>query len=72
MAGITRAQAQQHLDTWLAADIAVASGQSYMIGSRRLDRAHALEIRNNVSYWQSMVLRLSRGGGMRVRYGIVG
>lgn len=72
MAGYTSAQAQAHLDAWLAADLAVAQGQSYTIGTRTLNRAHALEIRNNVMHWQRQVQMLSRGqGGMRVRYGYI-
>lgn len=73
MAGITLSQAQLHLDAWMAADIAVAQGQSYTIGSRTLHRANSREIRDNVNYWQRYVLNLQagRGGGMRVRYGVV-
>lgn len=71
MAGITIAQAQAHLDAWLAADLAVASGQSYTIGSRTLHRADSAEIKANIGYWERRVQTLSRGGGMRVRYGVV-
>lgn len=72
MAGITLVAAQAHLDAWLAADLAVASGQSYTIGSRTLHRANSREIRENVDRWRREVIRLSAGGGgMRVRYGVV-
>jgi hypothetical protein len=71
--GITLSQAQEHLDAWLAADLAVSRGQSYMIGTRRLDRTHAQEIRNNVDYWETKVKQLSRSGqGIRIVRGIVG
>lgn len=72
MAGITLAQAQTHLDAWLAADVAVATGQSYQIGGRSLTRADAKEIRANIDYWEGKVQRLSRStsGGARVRYGV--
>jgi len=70
MAGITLAQAQAKLDAWMAADDAVAGGQSYSIGGRSLTRANAAEIRNNIEYWERRVVRLSHGsGGIRVRYG---
>lgn len=62
MAGVTLAQAEQHLTDWLSADSAVATGQSYTIGGRTLTRANAREIRDNITYWNQMVLKLSRGG----------
>lgn len=72
MAGITLAQAQAHLDAWMAADLAVASGQSYTIGSRTLHRANSREIRDNIALWRREVFNLTRGGGgMRVRYAVV-
>lgn len=70
MAGITPAQAQAQLDAWLAASLAVAKNQSYTIGTRTLTRADAKEIRESVDYWQNMVNKTSRGGGIRVRYGV--
>ena len=66
MAGITLTDAQTHLDEWMAADIAVAKGQSYTIGGRSLTRANAAEIRANIDYWDGKVTRLTRGG-IRVR-----
>lgn len=70
MAGILLAQAQAHLDEWLAADLAVAGGQAYTIGSRSFTRANAAEIRKNIDYWEGRVQRLSRGSGMTVRLGV--
>lgn len=66
MAGITLAQAEEHLAEWLAADAAVASGQAYSIGGRSLTRAHAAEIRTNIQFWDRKVKEMSRGG-IRVR-----
>lgn len=71
MAGITQAMAQVHLDAWLAADLAVAGGQSYTIGTRTLTRAQAVEIRGNIKYWQQQVVAATRTGGLRVRYAFV-
>ncbi len=34
MAGLTLAQAEQHLSEWLSADSAVAKGQAYSLGGR--------------------------------------
>lgn len=70
MAGIDLATAQAHLDSWVAADIAVAGGQSYSIGSRSLTRTHAAEIRNNIDYWNKWVQRLTNGGGLTVWLGV--
>lgn len=70
MPGLTLVQAEAHLAAWLAADTAVASGQSYTIGSRSLTRANASEIRENIDYWQTKVNQLSNGGrssGIRLR-----
>lgn len=70
MAGITLESAQAQLDLWLAADAAVASGQSYSIGGRSLTRANAAEITNKIDYWNGWVQKLARSSsGIRVRYG---
>jgi hypothetical protein len=71
MAGITLEQAQAKLDAWMAADDAVAGGQSYSIGGRSLTRANAAEIRANIEFWERRVIRLSNGSGIRVRQGQV-
>lgn len=70
MAGITLDQAQTALANWLAADAAVSKNQSYSLGGRTLSRADAREIRENISYWNRVVMRLSRGSGARIRYGV--
>lgn len=66
MAGITQAQAEAKLTTWLAAEDKVAEGQSYSIGDRALTRADLKEIRETITYWDNKVQSLSRGG-MRTR-----
>ena len=68
MAGITLAQAQAQLSAWMDADTAVATGQSYSMGNRSLTRANAKEIRENITYWDKKVQRLTRGG-IRVKGG---
>ena len=65
-AGITLATAEAQLASWISADTACAAGQAYSIAGRALTRANAAEIRNNITYWDSMVKRLTRGG-IRVR-----
>lgn len=66
MAGITLSQAQEQLDAWLAANLAVSQGQSYTINSRSLTRANAGKIRDQVVFWDGHVKRLSRSGGIRI------
>lgn len=68
MAGITLAQAQEKLETWMAADDAVANGQAYSIGGRSLTRANADEISRKIIFWDKTCRRLSRGG-LRVKGG---
>jgi len=68
MAGITLAQAEAKLATWMAAMDAVATGQEYAIGTRSLKRVDAKEIREQVQFWDLKVKELSRGTtGIRVR-----
>lgn len=59
MAGITLAQAQAQLDAWMAASIAVASGQSYQIAGRQMTRVNAEHIDRMLEYWQAKVSQLS-------------
>ena len=49
MAIFTKELCQQKLNTWLAAEESVATGQSYQIGTRMLTRANLKEIREE--YW---------------------
>ena len=69
MAGITLENAEAQLATWIAASTAVASGQEYEIstgnGSRRLRRADAKAIQDQIIFWDGQVKRLTnstRGG----------
>lgn len=75
MTGITLEHAQQQLALWLAASSAVASSQEYEIetgnGRRKLRRADAAEIRQQVEFWDSKCKALtpaSAGGRRRTRY----
>jgi len=51
--------AQAHLDQWLAADLAVANGQSYSVAGRSLTRADASTIRGQIAYWQRVLDNLN-------------
>jgi len=67
MAGITLAEAEAKLTTWMEADDKVATGQSYAYpGGPNLTRADAKLIQDNITFWERKVERLTRGG-IRVR-----
>jgi len=69
--GITMEVAKQHLNVWLEAEMAVATGQSYTIGSRSLTRANLTEIRNAITYWKNWVDKLEtaekQGGRNKIK-----
>lgn len=62
---LTRTEAKMHLRAWLEADLVVATGQSYTIGSRTLTRVDAAEIREMIDYWQALVSSLDEDGNVR-------
>ena len=64
--GITLAQAKTQLAAWMAADAAVARGQSMTVDGTRFDRTNAAVVTQKLNYWQLMVKRLS-GRGITVR-----
>ena len=74
MAGITFAQAQTQLDAYLAAELAVLSGQKYEIAGRMLQRADLAEIQKGIAMWNDRVvaLTLQQAGRSRARTVVVG
>jgi len=58
--------AKTHLKAWLDAELAVSTGQSYIIGTRQLNRASLSEIRRQITYWQREISRLEGKGSRRV------
>jgi hypothetical protein len=67
MAGITQAQAQTQLDVYLAAEVAVLSGQSYEIAGRKLTRADLESIQRGIVLWNSRVVTLTNQSQGRSR-----
>ena len=57
---LTLSDAQTQLTAWLAADAAVATGQSYTINGRSLTRADAAMITDKIQYWSSVEAKLQR------------
>lgn len=68
MSWIALDEAKEHLKIWLEAEKAVATGQSYKIGTRSLTRANLSDIADRIKYWRNEVARLESGagGGARV------
>lgn len=52
---LTLTQAQTALDAWIAADLAVAKGQSYSMNGRSLTLVNTREIREQIQYWERRV-----------------
>lgn len=60
-------EARENLKMWLDAEKAVATGQSYQIGTRRLTRANLSDIAARINFWRNEVAKLESGRtGMRV------
>ena len=58
---LTLQQAQTALDAWIAADLAVAKGQSYSMNGRSLTLANTREIREQIQYWERRVAGFQSG-----------
>lgn len=56
---------QERINMWLDAEAAIATGQSYKIGSRELRRADLAEIRKQIEFWEGKLEELERPGGLR-------
>lgn len=63
MSWITIDEARENLKMWLDAEKAVATGQSYKIGTRSLTRASLDHITARIKYWRNEIDRLENGGG---------
>lgn len=57
---ITKEIAQKNLEQWVEASSATASGQSYKIGSRQLDRADAGAIIKMINFWQNQLAKFDK------------
>lgn len=55
---VTLTHAKAALDAWLAADLAVARGQSYSMNGRSLTLVNSREIREQIQYWERRVAAL--------------
>lgn len=75
MAIFSRKLCQEKLNTWLAAEESVATGQSYQIGTRMLTRADLKDIREELEYWAGKLAEAEaeerNGGRNRVWRGVM-
>lgn len=61
-------EVKNRLRIWLDAEEAIASGQSYMIDNRRLERANLSQVREQIRFWQKELVKAeaaSAGRGSR-------
>lgn len=56
--GITLEIAQEHLEEWLEAELAVTTHQSYQLDGKHLTMADLSAIRNTIKYWSDKVEEL--------------
>lgn len=70
MATFSEEVCKERLKIWLDAEAAVATGQSYQIGSRSLTRANLAEIRKQIEFWEKRLVKASQTGKRRIYYGI--
>lgn len=68
----TKEFCREMLDLWLEAEKAVATGQSYKIGTRQLTRADLGDIASRIEYWRNELdsLEDGRGRGCKVFRGV--
>lgn len=67
MASWTLEVARTHLNAYLEADLALATGKSYKIGSRNLTRLDAAEVKERIQFWSNEVERLEAGRKKGIR-----
>lgn len=59
---------RNRLQMWLDAEAAIASGQSYSIDNRRLERANLAQVREQIKFWQKELVNaeaIASGRGRR-------
>ena len=64
-------ECRKHLQSWLDADFALATGKSYQIGTHNLTRANAAEVRERIEYWKKQLELAQIGGRRRKIYGVI-
>lgn len=70
MAIFSKKICEQKLNTWLAAEEAIATGQSYQMGTHMLTRANLTAVREQIKFWAGELAKVEaeeqRGGRNRI------
>ena len=64
-------ECRKHLQSWLDADLALATGKSYQMGTQNLTRANAAEVKERIEYWKKNLELAQNGGRKRKIYGVI-
>ena len=64
-------ECRKHLQSWLDADLALATGKSYQMGTQNLTRANAAEVKERIEYWKQKLELAQNGGRKRKIYGVI-
>lgn len=62
---------EKRLDMWVEAEAALATGQSYKIGTRELRRADLNEVRKQIQFWEDKRNNAMLNGNRRRTYRVV-
>lgn len=74
MAVFPKELCEKKLNTWLAAEEAIATGQRYQIGTRMLTRADLEAVRKEMEYWAGKLAEAdaeNKSGGRNRMYHFV-
>ena len=62
---------QERLNMWLSAEEALATSQSYKMGSKQLTRADLATVRKSITYWENELEKAKNGGRRRKMFKVV-
>ncbi|MBP0983083.1 MAG: hypothetical protein J6A19_05090 [Oscillospiraceae bacterium] len=71
MSAISLDTAKKKLETWLEAEEALSTSQSYTVGTLTLTRADLGQVRKNIEFWEKKVTELERRGGRNRIYNVI-
>lgn len=64
-------EVRQHLEAWMSADLALAKGQEFRMGSRLLRMPDLQYVRSMIQYWEEKVSALEGGRGRKRHFHII-
>ena len=63
-------EAKEYLKEALEARSRILRAQEYGIGDKKTKRAELAQINEDIKFWRREVEKLSRGGGIKIGYGV--